>query len=75
MSRTTATGTGLLLALMTLVSACGLAETGAATATGARSAAEQAGEARKTEDEVRKRLDDAARQDAARRAAGEEDGR
>ena len=60
---------------MTLLSGCGLAETGAATATGAQSAAEQAAQARKTEDEVRQRLDDAARQDAARRAAAEADTR
>jgi hypothetical protein len=59
------------LAVTTLLSACGLAETGAATATSAQSAAEQAAQARRTEDEVRQRLDDAARQDAARRAAGE----
>lgn len=65
------TGTWFLVAVMTLLSACGLAETGAATATSAQSAAGQAAQARKTEDEVRQRLDDAARQDAARRAAGE----
>jgi hypothetical protein len=60
---------------MTLLSGCGLAETGATTATHAHSAAEQAVQARKTEDEVRQRLDDAARQDAARRDAGEADSR
>ena len=61
----------MLLAVMTVLGGCGLAETGAATATSAQSAAEQAAQARKTEDEVRQRLDDAAREDAARRAAGE----
>jgi hypothetical protein len=67
------TVTGLLASVMPLLSACGLAETGAATAAGAQSEAQQAAQARKTEDEVRQRLDEAARQDAARRAAAESD--
>jgi hypothetical protein len=75
MSRAAAVFTCPLLAVGTLLSACGLAETGAATATSAQSAAEQAAQARKTEDEVRQRLDEAARQDAAHRAAAEADSR
>jgi nicotinate-nucleotide pyrophosphorylase len=59
------------LALALLLAGCGLAETAATTATSAQSAAQQAADARKTEDQVRQRLDEAARQDAARRAAGE----
>ena len=75
MSPPTAVNTWPLLAVVTLLSACGLAETGAATATSAQSEAEQAAQARKTEDEVRQRLDEAARQDAAHRAAAEADSR
>jgi hypothetical protein len=63
-----------LLSLAPLIGGCGLAETGAATATGAQSAAQQATDARKTEEQVQQRLEDAARQDAARRAAGEAQG-
>jgi hypothetical protein len=68
------TGTCLFLAIA-LLCGCGVAETGVATATSAQSAADQAAQARKTEEEVRQRIDEAAREDAARRAAGEADSR
>jgi hypothetical protein len=62
-----------LLAPAILLSACGLAETGATAAASGQSAAQQAAEARKTEEQVQQRLDEAATQDAARRAAAEKD--
>lgn len=63
--RTAATSAALLTALgtCTLLSGCGLAETGAATAAGAQSEIDAAKNAKATEDEFKRRLD--AAQDAA----------
>jgi hypothetical protein len=63
----------LIVGAAILLSACGLAETGATAAASGQSAAQQAAEARKTEEQVQQRLDEAAKQDAARRAAAERD--
>ena len=61
----------VLLAPLPLLVGFGLAGTGVTAAAAGQSAAQQAAEARQTEDQVKQRLDEAAQQDAARRAAGE----
>jgi hypothetical protein len=63
-----------VLVLVTLLGGCGVAGTGAAAGAAAPSAAQQAAQARQTEEQVRQRLEDAARQDAERRRAAEADG-
>ena len=63
-----------LLVLLMLLGGCGVAGTGAAAGAAAPSAAQQAAQARQTEEQVRQRLDEAARQDAERRRAAEADG-
>jgi hypothetical protein len=55
-----------------LMSGCGLADVGAAAATQGASAAEQAKEAKKIEDQVQQRLDDANKVAAQQRAAAEQ---
>ncbi len=59
------------LILSATLAGCGLAETGVAGAAGAASQAEQARQGKQTEARVQKQLDDAARQAAERRRAGE----
>jgi len=53
------------------LTACGVAETGAAAAAGGVSAAEQARQAKQTEAQVQKQVDAAVQQDAERRRAAE----
>jgi hypothetical protein len=57
-----------------LLSACGVAETGASAAAGAESAAQQAAQARTAEDKVRSQIDDAYRKAEEQRRAAEADG-
>jgi hypothetical protein len=61
-----------LLVLLILPAGCGLVDTGATTAAGAQSAAQQAAEAKQTEDRVRQQLDAAARQAADQRRTAED---
>jgi hypothetical protein len=59
------------LATSLLLAGCGLAETGAATAAGGATAAEQARQAKETEAKVRAQIDAAMKSGADHRAAAE----
>ena len=63
------------LSLATLLSGCGVAETGAAAAGAAASAAQEAKDARKTEDRVKEQIDAAYEQAAERNRTAEKDAR
>jgi predicted dienelactone hydrolase len=63
-----------LLAVVTLLGGCDLGGSGAAATAGSASAAQQAGEARKSEDRVRQQIDAANRQAAEQRQAVDKDG-
>lgn len=60
-----------ILGAALLLSACGVAETGAAAATAATAKAEEARQGLRTEARVREQLDAAANQAAAQRASAE----
>ncbi len=62
----------MLLLLTLALSGCGLAETAATGATAASSEVEAAKQARKTEQQVQKQVDDAQQLDAEKRRAAEE---
>ena len=71
--KTTFVSAGLtLVCCATLFSGCGLADLGASAATQGASAAEQAKEAKKLEDKVQQRLDEANKVAAEQRAAAEQ---
>jgi hypothetical protein len=59
------------MVLSATLAGCGLAETGAATATGASAEVEQARKAKEIEAQVQKQVDAAVQQDADRRQAAE----
>lgn len=61
----------VLLTLLIPLTACGVAETGAAAATAATTKAEEARQGLKTEQRVREQLDAAAKQAADQRNAAE----
>jgi hypothetical protein len=63
-----------LLASMLSLSGCGLAETGTAAATGASAQAQQAAQAKTTEERVKQQVDAAYQQAADQRAAAESQG-
>jgi hypothetical protein len=65
----------VIVALLAPLAGCGLAETGTATASGAANVAQEAAQARQTEDRVRDQIDAASRQAAEQRRAAEADGR
>jgi len=60
-----------LAALASLLTGCGLAETGAVAATQGESAVEQAKEAKKTEERVEQKIQEAQKAEADARAAAE----
>lgn len=64
-----------LLCLALSLSACGVAETGAAAAAGGASEVEQARQAKQTEARVQQQLDAAYQQAAERRQSAESDSR
>ena len=61
--------------LLMLLAGCGLAETGSAGVAGAESAAQQAAQAKQTEDRVTQQIDAAYQQAAEQRRAAEPDAR
>ena len=66
--------TWAVLSLLTLLGGCDLAGSGAATTAGATSAAQQAGEAKGTEERVRRQIDAADQQAVEQRHAAEQGG-
>lgn len=60
-----------MLAPTLALAGCGLAETGATAVAGGASAAQQAKQAQDTEAKVRQQINDAYKEDAARRKAAE----
>jgi hypothetical protein len=61
----------IMAAVLLPLAGCGLAETGATAAAGAASAAQQAKQARETEARMKRQIDAAYREDAAKRKAAE----
>ena len=61
----------VLVAACLGLTGCGLAETGATAAAGGASAAQQAKQAQETEAKVQQQINDAYKEDAARRKAAE----